>query len=146
MSTEIFTAIALPRAWVDGVGAHVSVFIAPRLVPDAADGETLAGFACFPDWVGALTHPTPRSCCATRPDPSRARARLEVTDASLWASIFPPSTPVSGPAAPDFSAPGMAQLRRGRGAGDRTRADHAGARSSRRSTRRSPRRCRPPAT
>ncbi|QEW03478.1 hypothetical protein [Microbacterium lushaniae] len=103
MTTEIFTVIALPRAWVAGVGPHVSLFVAPRLVPDAAEGATLGDFACFPDWAGALMHPDTTIVLSNQHGQLPAQASLTVADASLWAAVFPAATSVAGPAAPDFS-------------------------------------------
>ena len=97
MSTETFMTTVLPRSTRQDADAHVSVFISPKLVPDAASAR-LDTFTLFPHWAALVLD----GATIELADDNGALASTVATaaelapDATVWDTIFPPDTPVSG--------------------------------------------------
>lgn len=95
MASETFVLTALPHSAAAGADFHVSLHIAPRLVPGKGEG-TLASFARFKNWGERAANATWRLTDeADRPIPA-----LVLTDRiqpPLWPEVFSETTPVRGP-------------------------------------------------
>ena len=100
MSTEWFTALALPVSVVEDAPVHVRVFIAPALTP-TTDDAVLAEFELFRRW-GELVAAGAR---VTLVDPSGefdAELDLDGLDPALWPRAFGEDTPVRGNRVPEW--------------------------------------------
>ena len=90
MATEYFIACALPRTAAADQDFQVSLFISPTIRPDA--DSTLSQSRVFLDWAE-----TARTALAIelfdQAGTIACEPLLEPIDASLWRSLFPPSTP-----------------------------------------------------
>lgn len=97
MSTETFMTTVLPRSTRADADAHVSVFISPKLVPDA-EVARLDAFALFPHWAAqVLDGLTIALADDNGPIASTVATAAEFApDATVWDTIFPPDTPVKG--------------------------------------------------
>lgn len=95
MGTETFVLTVLPLTQRAAAPFHVSLHIAPRLVPDAAE-EPLKAFDTFVEWAARL-----RGGNVVLFD--QANAVIPATplfdgfDPDLWSRVLPPDTPVRRP-------------------------------------------------
>lgn len=100
--TESFVVLALPHTTDPASRMHVSLFVAPKLVPPAAS-TTLDSFAVFQQWAGAV-----RGARITLSDPLgdlECTPDLGPVDTKVWAALFPPATtPVKGNRVPDLDS------------------------------------------
>ncbi len=101
MATELFTVVALPHSVAAGAEYHVSLFVSPRLTPDAAEGE-LQEFSHFPHWAKVLEGDATVELF-DQIGPIAVQPSLGPLDRNLWDAIFPPDTPVRAPRDLDFS-------------------------------------------
>ncbi|QIZ99228.1 hypothetical protein [Leifsonia sp. PS1209] len=97
MSTETFMTTVLPRSTRPDADAHVSVFVSPKLVPDAATAR-LDTFALFPHWAAQVLDGLTIELAddAGAIDCTVATTAALAPDAGVWDTIFPPDTPVRG--------------------------------------------------
>ncbi|QIM20608.1 hypothetical protein G7075_04685 [Phycicoccus sp. HDW14] len=102
MSSEWFTAIALPVSVAADAPAHVTVFVAPTLRPDH-DGAVLGEFDLFRDWAATLT----AGVTVTLVDQNGefdADVDLSGLDPALWQKAFGEDTPVLANRVPEWQA------------------------------------------
>jgi hypothetical protein len=100
MPTEHFTVVALPHSLAAADPFHVSLFVAPQLVPDSAEGR-LDQFELFLHWAAGLLAEAEfglRDHRGTIP----ITPVLTPIDAALWDAVFGPDTPVKGQQNPDW--------------------------------------------
>ncbi len=100
MATERFTLVALPQSVGAGARFHVSVFVSPRLVPDAAEGE-LRDFRHFPHWAALLQNDATIELF-DQMGPIPVQPLLGPLSPDVWDAMFPPDTPVRAPQDIDF--------------------------------------------
>ncbi|MDQ3987426.1 MAG: hypothetical protein M3280_13130 [Actinomycetota bacterium] len=101
MTTESFTAIALPHSVSSQADFHVSLFIAPRLTPDDDEGP-LDSFTYFFHWTELLQHDATIELF-DQAGPIDVRPLLGVLSTELWDALFPGDTPVRAPRDLDFT-------------------------------------------
>lgn len=99
MATESFTVVALPYSVAKDAEFHVSLFVSPRLTPDAPN-DPLKGFETFLTWTDHLTGGgfellNQNGRLAIDP-------RFDQIDPKAWVRVFPPDVPVRGPETPDW--------------------------------------------
>lgn len=100
MRSESMIVTVLPLTSRSGADFHVSLHIAPRLMPDGAE-EPLSRFPIFSDWA---THLAGANFSLLDQTGSRiAHDIRRVADAGLWQNCFPGDTPVRRPRASDLS-------------------------------------------
>jgi hypothetical protein len=101
MPTEHYTVVALPHSISADAGFHVSLFVAPQLVPDGDEGR-LDDFSLFLHWgAGLLTDA--EFGLRDQQGPIAVTPVAEPIDAALWDRVFGPDTPVRGQVDPDWS-------------------------------------------
>src|SRR4051794_23964308 len=101
MDSETYTVIALPHSFRDGDDFHVSLFVAPRLVPHE-DGEELSNARLFSGWTDQLGDA--RIELSDDQGPMECHATLDVLQPDLWRTLFGPHTPVNGQQVPQWQA------------------------------------------
>lgn len=94
MRTESFVLTVLPLTLRADAGFHVSLHIAPRLVPDAVE-EPLGNFATFDEWATVVRAATFQ--LFGNAGVLAATPLFERIDTDLWARVFPPDTIVRRP-------------------------------------------------
>ena len=99
MVTQRFSVVALPHSMAKDAPFHVSLFISPQLTPDS-DEDPLEEFKHFVDWAGSVLNATIE--LSDQAGVIDADPLLDVIDATVWAGVFPPHTPVRNPAAPEW--------------------------------------------
>lgn len=99
MATERFTVIALPLSVAADAEFHVSLFVAPHLVPDGGNGE-LGDFSLFPAWPTTLAGATIE--LRNQGVVFACTPLLDVLQPDAWEAAFPPDTPVKAPTMPDL--------------------------------------------
>ena len=100
MPTELFSVCALPHSCAAGAEFHVSLFVSPKLTPDAPFDE-LRTFSLFPHW-GAVVEQEATIELFDQAGPIEARPLLGELKAKVWDAAFPPETPVNGQPVPDW--------------------------------------------
>jgi hypothetical protein len=100
MPTEIFSVCALPHSCAADARFHVSLFISPKLTPDAPFDE-LRTFSLFPHW-GALAKQKVMVELFDQAGPIEAMPLVAAVKPKVWDSAFPPETPVNGQPVPDW--------------------------------------------
>lgn len=100
MATEQYTVVALPHSIAADADHHVSLFIAPRLVPDGAEGR-LDQFTWFPHWAARLLSDV-QFGLRDQLGSIDVSPRLDPIDADVWDAVFGPDTPVKAPPPPDW--------------------------------------------
>ncbi|QXQ07824.1 hypothetical protein KX816_07465 [Sphingosinicellaceae bacterium] len=94
MRTESFVLTVLPLTLRPDAGFHVSLHVAPRLVPDAVE-EPLRNFDSFVDWAATARAATIE--LLGNAGAIAATPLVERIDAGLWSKVFPPDTIVRRP-------------------------------------------------
>jgi len=99
MAEETFSVVALPYSRSDSRPFHVSLFVAPDLVPDGTESP----LEDFPHWV-AWTEGLARAeiVLFNQGGVLQSRALMDDLDPEAWAAIFPPDTPVRRRTPPDW--------------------------------------------
>lgn len=100
MHNESFVLTVLPLTTQANARFHVSLHIAPRLTPTGLE-EPLGAFACFHEWATAakaMTFDLLSQSGLIAATPLRERI-----DPTLWAKVFPSSTPVRAPVFDSFA-------------------------------------------
>ena len=87
MAKETFSVVALPYSRSDSRPFHVSLFIAPDLVPDGAEGR-LKEFAHWVEWAAGLS--TASISLFNQLGEIASKPILDAVDASVWSGVFPP--------------------------------------------------------
>ena len=100
MQSETWVVCALPHSVRPRAAFHVSLFVAPELVPDQP-GDPLSDAAVFDDWGTALADASFQ--LEDQAGPIDCEPQLERVDAALWPQLFGPDTPVLSRAVPDWS-------------------------------------------
>ena len=110
MASQSLVLTVLPVSSAAAAAHHVSLHIAPRIVPDT-DRQPLSDFELFIDWAEVAT----RARFTLRDGSGKDIAAKPLLDAvqpkpwnaawpaDLWARVFPPDTPVSGPRFESFA-------------------------------------------
>ena len=93
MATEIFTVVALPHSVAADADFHVSLFISPRLTPDARRRRAAAASRYFPHWAALLEDDTTVELF-DQIGPIESSRSSTAVDPDLWDAVFPPTTPV----------------------------------------------------
>jgi hypothetical protein len=99
MAQETFTVVALPYSRSEERPFHVSLFVAPDLVPDGAEGE-LGDFPHWVEWAAEL--PSATVTLSNQLGQLAGEPLLDAIDAAVWGAVFPPDTPVRAREAPDW--------------------------------------------
>lgn len=100
MSTEWFTALALPASVADDAPLHVRVFVAPALTPTSPDA-VLAEFDLFRRW-GEVVAGGSRVTLVDQVGEFDAELVLDGLDPALWPRAFGEDTPVRGNRVPEW--------------------------------------------
>ncbi len=94
MRTETCVVTVLPLTIAAGAPFHVSLHIAPRLVPDGGT-EPLGNFELFREWSAHLDGAQIQLFNEAN-QLIAAKPLLGPINAKLWSQLFPPETPVRG--------------------------------------------------
>lgn len=94
MAQERLLVSVLPLTVKAGAHHHLSLHIAPRLVPDGAEAP-LGSFDRFADW-GSVARTATWKIFSGNTEVA-ATALTEIIDPDLWSRVFPADTPVRGP-------------------------------------------------
>ncbi len=100
MPTEIFSVCALPHSCAAGADFHVSLFVSPKLTPDAPFDE-LRTFSLFPHWSTVVKQNITVELF-DQAGPIEATPLLADLKPKVWDSAFPPETPINGQPVPDW--------------------------------------------
>lgn len=100
MPSEIFSVCALPHSCAADAKFHVSLFVSPKLTPDAPLDE-LRSFSLFPHW-GALVKQKVTVELFDQAGPIETTPLLAGVKPKVWDSAFPPDTPVKGQPVPKW--------------------------------------------
>ncbi|HEX5858548.1 MAG TPA: hypothetical protein VFY91_10625, partial [Microbacterium sp.] len=100
MATEHVIGLALPYSARDEEDFHVSVFLTPKLTPDAA-GAPLSTFEVFPHWTKALLEDG-RVELSDQTGVIECTPVLDPLRPDVWDALFPPDTPVGVNAVPEW--------------------------------------------
>jgi len=99
MASERFTLTALPFSCASAAAFHVSLFVGPRLDP-GGEGR-LEDFAHLPRWTRLLTEDATFEL-RDQEGVIAATPLLDELEPDVWEAVFPPESPVRGPARPAF--------------------------------------------
>ncbi|WP_439592008.1 hypothetical protein [Microbacterium sp.] len=100
MALEHVIGIALPHSARAEDPFHVSVFLTPKLTPDAPP-EPLSTFAVFPHWAQAVRDGFVVEL-TDQNGPLECTAVLDPIEPKVWDAVFPPDTPVGLNAVPEW--------------------------------------------
>src|SRR3954470_4879362 len=96
MATDRFILMALPHSCGDDADFHVSLFVAPNLLPDPPDGEEpLGNFPQFRRWAQVVKDGAPIELSDDN-GVIDCTPILDVIEPEVWDAAFPPDTPVRG--------------------------------------------------
>ncbi len=101
MQSETWVVCALPHSVRPRSQFHVSMFVAPQLVPDQP-GDPLSDAAVFDDWGAAVVDATFE--LADQAGPIDCEPLLDRVVPAVWPQLFGPTTPVASQEVPDWSA------------------------------------------
>lgn len=99
MRTETYILTVLPLTVAEGAPVHVSLHIAPKLTPDAAQ-DMLGRFPSFADWARAANRARP--ILRNQAGVEIACEKLTQIEPDLWPRCFPEDTPVRRPETGDY--------------------------------------------
>ena len=100
MQSETWVVCALPHSVRRRSDVHVSLFVAPDLVPDQP-GDPLSDAAVFDDWAATVVDATFE--LHDQAGPIECDPVLDPIEPQVWPQLFGPTTPVVGREVPDWS-------------------------------------------